>query len=128
MTAAHCVRSVLYATLNEYDISHNDGSEEKFRIHKMYVHPDFNAVTIDNDIAMLKLPKTVPMTFACLPAREPKVGESCTIMGWGKRKMNDFRGSKILREASVSISKHINKIFNFIKNLFNTYFSKYATC
>lgn len=69
----------------------------------MYIHPEFNAITIDNDIAMLKLPKAISMPFACLPIREPKVGESCTIMGWGKRKMNDFRGSKKLREATVNI-------------------------
>lgn len=101
LTAAHCIRSILYASLNEYDISYDDGSELQFRITRMYSHPKFDPVTIDNDIALLKLPRAVQLPFACLPNMEPIVGEKCTIMGWGKRKMNDLRGSKRLREAQV---------------------------
>lgn len=104
LTAAHCIRSILYASLNEYDISYEDGTELQFRISRMYVHRKFNSITVDNDIALLKLPRAVSLPYACLPRDEPIVGEKCTIMGWGKKKMNDFRGAKRLREAQVGNS------------------------
>lgn len=66
------------------------------------MHNRFDEETVDNDIALLKLPRAVTFPYACLPTAPPKEGEKCTVMGWGKRRPQDIRGSKRLREAVVS--------------------------
>ncbi len=37
-----------------------------------------------HDIALVKLPRAVPFTPACLPRSSPRVGSSFEIAGWGK--------------------------------------------
>lgn len=67
----------------------------------MYIHPKFNHKTVDNDIAMLKLPMAVKMPVACLPNRPPVPKEMCSIMGWGKVTSTDVYGTDVLHEAKV---------------------------
>lgn len=102
LTAAHCLRKVLYARLNEFDISYQEGNEIEYRIHKMYPHGMYDDITINNDIAILRLPKSVPLPYACLPETDVlPIKHNCTIVGWGKRSPRDYIGSKYLREAQV---------------------------
>lgn len=104
LTAAHCLRRVLYVSLNEYDIFKWEGTEVVYRIVKQYPHPDYDPDTVDNDIALLKLPKAIPLPYACLPTNTSlPIKQNCTIIGWGKRTPNDYLGSKYLREAQVCI-------------------------
>lgn len=84
----------------------------------MYRHPKYNKSIIDNDIAMLKLPKSVPLPYACLPKNVSlPTGQNCTIVGWGKTSPYDYIGSSILREAQV-LPKNINikKMTNIFLN------------
>lgn len=59
LTSAHCVRKHLYVRINEHDLSYRDGTELEYRIYKNVVHKDYNSDTVDNDIALLKLPVEV---------------------------------------------------------------------
>lgn len=67
-----------------------------------------------NEVLSLKnkihrLPKEIQKTtyigFACLPKRNQQlpIGDTCTIIGWGKRRHWDDAGTNILHEAEVPI-------------------------
>lgn len=100
--------------MNEFDITYEDGSELQYRISNVYIHPNFDQYTVDNDIALLKLPKAVSIPFICLPKNEPVVGTLCTVMGWGKKRPSDKIGSKTLREAQVKYFKSLFIIYVYI--------------
>lgn len=54
LTAAHCLRKVLYVRLGEHNLDFEDGSELQFRVLRSYKHPNFDRKTVDSDIALLK--------------------------------------------------------------------------
>lgn len=73
------------------------------------VHPEYDADTVDNDVALLRLPVTlspaVSRGIVCLPApRQPLPAKQlCTIIGWGKSRAEDDFGTDVLHEAKVCI-------------------------
>jgi hypothetical protein len=73
-------------------------------------HPGYDADTVDNDVALLRLPVDVRPDkyrgFACLPRHEqelPPAHRLCTIIGWGKKRSSDAFGTDVLHEATVLI-------------------------
>lgn len=72
------------------------------------IHPEYDADTVDNDVAMLRLPVTLTASpsrgIACLPAPNQPLpaNQLCTIIGWGKSRVTDDFGTDILHEARVS--------------------------
>lgn len=72
------------------------------------IHPEYDADTVDNDVAMLRLPVTLTASpsrgIACLPASNQPLpaNQLCTIIGWGKSRVTDDFGTDILHEARVS--------------------------
>lgn len=104
LTAGHCIRSYLVVRLNEHDLTALDGREIELVVQKSMLHPRFDQKTVDNDIALLKLPRAVKLPVACMPNRRPSTASKCTIMGWGKKRFGDRDGSPILREAHVQIT------------------------
>jgi len=115
LTAAHCVRKRLYVRLGEHDLDENEGTELEFRVELAVTHPGYDADTVDNDVALLRLPVDVRPDkyrgFACLPRHEqelPPAHRLCTIIGWGKKRSSDAFGTDILHEATVPIvASHI---------------------
>ncbi|KAK5645620.1 hypothetical protein RI129_004084 [Pyrocoelia pectoralis] len=103
LTAGHCVRSYLRVRLNEHDLSSVDGRELEVSVQKIYLHPRFNHQTVDNDIALLRLPKSINLTPICLPTTQPESEELCSIMGWGKLNSSDEYGSSVLHEAKIPV-------------------------
>ncbi|KAG8225007.1 hypothetical protein J437_LFUL006018 [Ladona fulva] len=114
LTAAHCIRKRLYVRLGEHDLAEEDGTEAEFRVEEAVIHPDYDPDTVDNDVALLKLPSWAsvgrhtgmgPLPLACLPRpRQPlPLRRLCTIIGWGKRKSSDDYGTDVLHEAEVPI-------------------------
>ncbi|XP_023721183.1 uncharacterized protein LOC111871972 isoform X1 [Cryptotermes secundus] len=110
LTAAHCVRKRLYVRLGEHDLDENEGTELEFRlqVEQAVTHPGYDADTVDNDVALLRLPMEVHpdkyQAFACLPRHEqelPPAHQMCTILGWGKKRSSDAFGTDILHEAMV---------------------------
>ncbi|XP_067000257.2 uncharacterized protein [Anabrus simplex] len=109
LTAAHCIRKRLYVRIGEHDLGEPEGTEVELRVFSTIPHPDYDADTVDNDVALLKLPVAVrPDRYrgvACLPKSRQALptNQLCTIIGWGKRRSSDAFGTDILHEAQVPI-------------------------
>ncbi|XP_043212694.1 cationic trypsin-like, partial [Amphibalanus amphitrite] len=109
LTAAHCLRRLLYIRLGEYDLTRPENSERGFKITPSMViqHPRYDPETVDNDLAMIRLRaplKPSEATPVCLPrGRHPRPGTKCTVAGWGKTKITHLFGSDVLREAEVPV-------------------------
>lgn len=73
----------------------------------MIIHPEYDADTVDNDVALLRLPVMLTPSpsrgIACLPApKQPlPTNQFCTIIGWGKSSVMDDFGTDELHEVKV---------------------------
>ncbi|CAH1105846.1 unnamed protein product [Psylliodes chrysocephalus] len=103
LTANHCIRKFLRVRLNAHDLRATDGSDIEMTVFKMFPHPKFNYKTVDNDIALLMLPRAVHTPTACLPNRQPKTRQVCSVMGWGKVDPENIYGVPVLHEAKLPI-------------------------
>nr|CAH0112627.1 unnamed protein product [Daphnia galeata] len=109
LTAAHCLRKRLYVRIGEYDLVEDDGTEMDFRVEEVFVHPEYDPETVDNDVALLRLPEAIKLgqqgiRLACLP----QPGQSLPIT----QKVHHHRlgsshvfGTEVLHEAEVPIVK-----------------------
>lgn len=94
--------------LGEHNLEVPDRTEVEYRVEYAIKHPKYDKKTVDNDVAMLKLPREmIPSAFigfACLPDKFQSlpVGAQCTIIGWGKKRDQDDAGTNVLHEAEVS--------------------------
>uniref|UniRef100_A0A1B0GM42 Peptidase S1 domain-containing protein n=1 Tax=Phlebotomus papatasi TaxID=29031 RepID=A0A1B0GM42_PHLPP len=129
ITAAHCVRKRLYVRLGEHNLEVPDRTEVEYRVEYAIKHPKYDKKTVDNDVAMLKLPREmIPspfIGFACLPDKFQSlpVGAQCTIIGWGKKRDQDDAGTNVLHEAEVPIitneeCKAVYYDYTITKNMF----------
>ncbi|XP_011140391.2 coagulation factor X isoform X1 [Harpegnathos saltator] len=109
LTAAHCIRKRLYVRIGEHDLTVEEGTELELRVDSVTIHPEYDADTVDNDIALLRLPVTLTPSasrgIACLPAPKQPLPTShlCTIIGWGKSSVMDDFGTDVLHEVRVPI-------------------------
>ncbi|XP_015605863.1 plasminogen isoform X2 [Cephus cinctus] len=109
LTAAHCIRKRLFVRIGEHDLTMTEGSELELRVDAITVHPRYDAHTVDNDVALLRLPVTLKPAstrgIACLPApKQPlPTDQLCTIIGWGKSRASDDYGTDVLHEARIPI-------------------------
>ncbi|KAJ8021040.1 Ovochymase-1 [Holothuria leucospilota] len=98
LTAAHCVgdpgaRANLNAIiLGEVHLTNESVSRVNRSVERIFVHPGYQSIVIDNDIALIQL--TEPVEFddfvrpACLPSNssisEEDYYSKCYATGWGK--------------------------------------------
>ncbi|XP_027204536.1 uncharacterized protein LOC113798233 [Dermatophagoides pteronyssinus] len=110
ITAAHCVRRRLYIRAGEHDLMIPEGSEQQEQVSSLFVHPEYDPDTVDNDIALLKLRRPLQMNRfvspICLPTDQDILPTNSlgTILGWGKRKNSAMFGSDVLHQAQVPIA------------------------
>ncbi|XP_039996690.1 complement factor I-like isoform X2 [Xiphias gladius] len=147
ITAAHCIGPNPSLSITNTGVSGQDGQDNtkpnlagfmvKFSlwrrnraqsstdivpVHNIHIHPKYNPVTRENDIALVQL-KKLPMTEECLmsnPAISPvcvpwttrlfHANHSCTISGWGQSA--DGRLSQVLQWASVSLIGDCQRFHN----------------
>ncbi|MBU0962050.1 MAG: serine protease [Proteobacteria bacterium] len=86
VTAAHCVvgqtTSAIDVAVGVYDLSNYSGS--RIAVKSIRVHPQYNANTSQNDIALLELNQPSSQTTLPLFSGQPDVlGEMVTAIGWG---------------------------------------------
>lgn len=96
LTAAHCVkgRRVLHRLVvtGNSDREINEGTETTYSICNIYVHPLYNELTLEYDVALIKLCCNVSYSAfvrkVCLPDCKRdnylyRKGTQCTVAGWG---------------------------------------------
>ncbi|OAD60737.1 Serine proteinase stubble, partial [Eufriesea mexicana] len=117
LTAAHCVKTYaardLRARLGEWDVNHDVEFYPYIErdVANVYVHPEFYAGTLYNDIAILRIDHEVDfqknphISPACLPDRHDDFTRSrCWTTGWGKDAFGDFgKYQNILKEVDVPV-------------------------
>lgn len=108
LTAAHCLinrdESMIHIVLGESDIT-SPASSSLYRVNRLYSHPSFSGVsTMQNDIALIELDRTVVfserMKPICLPKAGPRYFGTFTIAGWGLLSPAG-RQPRVLQEARV---------------------------
>lgn len=100
LTAAHCVtqhlrsESQLYVRLGQSNLNTTSMAERRAARNVMvktsYVHHNHNGITLDNDIALLRLNESIDLSepnicTICLPERKKQLepGRRCTVTGYG---------------------------------------------
>lgn len=80
-----------------------------FQVEEVFVHPDYDPETVDNDVALLRLPEAIKLghqgiRLACLPqpGQSLPITQKCTIIGWGKERSSHVFGTEVLHEAEVT--------------------------
>ncbi|XP_058457025.1 uncharacterized protein LOC131434371 [Malaya genurostris] len=103
LTAAHCLGGALDATVvvgtNIVSIPSDDQAIEiDVTFHDMLVHPDYDAVNVLHDIAILRLTKALVFSDKIQPIRLPSKQEAllelvsvdATVSGWGALSGDEF--------------------------------------
>ncbi|XP_078266856.1 coagulation factor IX isoform X2 [Rhinoraja longicauda] len=111
ISAAHCFDTIRphSITAGEFDTLRTEVWDQKVLVKKFLTHPQYNAVTYDNDIALLYLNQSVNFTFAvapiCLP--NPNLGQLLLqngkvgmVSGWGVTQEKG-RASRFLRRVQL---------------------------
>ena len=86
ITAAHCAENSPTITLGRYDLDDPlDFDYEEMSVDITIIHPQFDKVVVDNDVALLILerPSVHPIVQINNDQNIPIDGEELTVMGWG---------------------------------------------
>ncbi|NXG71477.1 KLK14 protein, partial [Baryphthengus martii] len=73
--------------LGENDLERREGTEQNREVLLSVPYPGFDPTTLDNDLMLLKLDRSVTLGLAIrplpLPRRCAPPGASCLVSGWG---------------------------------------------
>uniref|UniRef100_A0A8C3J697 Granzyme M n=1 Tax=Calidris pygmaea TaxID=425635 RepID=A0A8C3J697_9CHAR len=107
LTAAHCVPrgAVATAVVGLHSLRDHGGDTQRFSIRAACPHPGYNQQTMENDLLLLQLEGTVKLSRTRRPiglmGREPAVGATCSLAGWGV--LRDGKVSPKLQELEVEV-------------------------
>ncbi|KAL7842053.1 hypothetical protein SRHO_G00237420 [Serrasalmus rhombeus] len=129
LTAAHCLETSLRFSvrLGDYLRFKKEDSEVTIPVSKIVSHPKYNPVTVDNDIALLRLATPVKFTNyilpACLPSRSlaERVlhlnGTQTVVTGWGKQNETATHYSSALGFINIPLVDHAECTRHMVNNL-----------
>ncbi|KAJ7393867.1 Chymotrypsin-like elastase member 3B [Desmophyllum pertusum] len=111
VTAAHCIArgqpgSYYTIRLGDHNRQVTEGTEQDIPGKQVIVHPDYNKIPIDSDIALIQLSRPATLNArvktVCLPSHDEVVPTSsrCFITGWGKIK-HPGSSHHILQQANL---------------------------
>ncbi|XP_055345809.1 trypsin-3-like isoform X1 [Paramacrobiotus metropolitanus] len=116
ITAAHCAYRIrkrrMVIRLGALDVDYDDQADDSLsyvdaRVASVKIHPDFDSVTFENDLALLKLsepvrlaPNIVPI---CLAPFMDYIGTFGMLAGWGLTNPDDMVGSSVLKKVFLPI-------------------------
>ncbi|XP_055969875.1 serine protease 55-like [Sorex fumeus] len=113
LTAAHCVVTGAVTpedlTVVSGSIDLSRGPREVSSVALLIAHPDFNRLTLNNDIALLQVsPELLPGHLQrpiCLPPRpSPAHWRQCWVAGWGQTKADEESSlSRALLKAALAL-------------------------
>ncbi|XP_065332776.1 serine protease persephone-like [Cloeon dipterum] len=112
LTAAHCLEKEFPIVVRLGDLDWNsdeDGAQPKeFSILRIESHPEFNRISLANDIALIELGTQVPFNWvmqpACLPApgeNQDALGQDLLVTGWGDTAYDSLSATSMLMKASL---------------------------
>jgi len=88
------------------------GSNDIYRARRVSVHEKFFSSTFENDIAIIRLDRPVPVTDSttpiCLPSSNVPPGKQVTVAGWGTVSETARVHSNVLRQANVNVLSPVN--------------------
>ncbi|XP_077188461.1 transmembrane protease serine 9 [Paroedura picta] len=125
LSAAHCFNHTKPELITAYAggtlLSAAESSSEKASVKRVVLHPSYNPLLLDFDVAVLELAR--PLLFSkyiqpiCLPLAVHKfpVGKRCSISGWGSVREGNTTKPEHLQRASINIidQKTCNVLYNF---------------
>ncbi|XP_034285942.1 zonadhesin-like [Pantherophis guttatus] len=116
LTAAHCFKTkksslhLWRIVVGATDLSKLPDDVQTHTVSKVVLHQDYNPLTEENDIALIKLDSPVTFNDYVQPACLPRVTmgsetnfTSCFATGWGITAENSVRTSDVLQEAKLNI-------------------------
>jgi len=96
LTAAHCLKGFendvdsFRVTASEHDITKTEGVEQRRKIAKMILHPQYNGGSMENDVALLKLDSPLDLSSDKVKVIGlntagscPADSQVCRVAGWG---------------------------------------------
>ncbi|XP_074836603.1 trypsin-like [Carettochelys insculpta] len=108
LTAAHCyVNCPISVRLGEHNLCHLEWTEQLKMSSKTIPHPNYNPVSKDNDIMLVKL--FTPVNFnknvqpLDLPTNCPTAQEECTVSGWGTTSSPKMSFPSVLHCVNISV-------------------------
>lgn len=111
LTAATCVTPLpnfVDVVLGAHDISNDESTQQTIRSNKIIVHPNWNRLTGQNDVALIRLSYSATLNAnvspACLVASNITIqdGTKMTVTGWGFTKDTDNGLTPRLRSVDVT--------------------------
>ncbi len=125
LTAAHCVHdndtddaipvNSFKVVVGDHVTTTRQDSEQEYFPKKVFLHEDFNRATMDNDIALIELKRSIEynevIAPVCLPSSPPPIGETCVTTGWGlERNGNTGRLQRVTSLNEVTIRIKSNEV------------------
>jgi trypsin len=95
--------------VNQYNIYVAEGSERKYSVSRIVRHPNYNDVTLEHDIALMKVSSPIVLDEWAQTIRIPDVSEApaegdlATVTGWGVTRENGTSLPLYLHYVSVPI-------------------------
>ncbi|KAM4709185.1 serine protease 57 [Discoglossus pictus] len=116
LTAAHCMEDTpvdaVRVVLGSHILEAPDRLVQEFSVQRSIQHPEYNTVTFQNDILLLKLNDSAVITpsvrTVSLPKPESDVapGSNCSVAGWGA--VSDFGTEPFaLMETDVNVISRV---------------------
>ncbi|XP_053450440.1 granzyme H-like [Nycticebus coucang] len=118
LTAAHCWGSSMNVTLGAHNIKKQEKTQQVIRVRRRIPHPDYNAITLANDIMLLQLERKAKRTPAVQPLKLPSNTGGvmptmvCSVSGWGQTTPGGKR-SDTLQEVTLTVQKDEECISRF---------------
>ncbi|XP_007103399.1 trypsin-like isoform X2 [Physeter macrocephalus] len=101
VSAAHCYKSRMQVGLGAHNVDIPEGHGQFTNAAKIIVHPNYNKVTMNNDIMLIKLNTLATLNDQVAPVSLPRscaaAGTQCLISGWGNTKGNGSNYPKLLQ-------------------------------
>ncbi|MBN3314672.1 FA9 factor, partial [Atractosteus spatula] len=116
LTAAHCLEkgSRYHVRLGDYERYRDEQTEVTVEISQFITHPHYNRLTLDNDIALMRLSRPVPYSRYIVPACLPPKGLAervlllngtrVVVSGWGREKEGSSKSSSALRFIDIPLA------------------------
>ncbi|XP_052590241.1 mast cell protease 4-like [Peromyscus californicus insignis] len=117
ITAAHCKGREITVTLGAHDVSKKEPTQQKIKVKKQIVHPNYNFYSNLNDIMLLKLQRKAKQTPAVdtIPLPRPsdfiKPGKTCRAAGWGRTGVTEPTAEKLMEVKLRIMEKEACKYY-----------------